>query len=147
MTDSAPLLLRLILLVVFVVLGTLQATVGYRGLRGELPRDGRAGVRTTATMRDDAAFAMANRIAGPPIMVGGLVAVAGGLLQFFVHGTAATILTCVIALVGMVSISVAGGLHGHRVAATMPAADPAPEASGCGGCACGSAACAAAALG
>lgn len=142
MTEAAPLLLRIVMLALLLVVGALQALVGYRGLRGQLASDGRLGVRTGATLRTDAAFALANRIAGLPVLIGGVIAVAGGVLQFFAHGTAATVVTAVIAVVGMVVISGAGGLRGHRAAVALLRRQPA----GCGGCACGAGGCAAAAL-
>lgn len=139
MTEQAPWVLRIVLLLVLLVLGAAQATVGRRGLRGTLPRGWGAGVRTSASMRSEKTFTVANRVAGLPIMVGGLIAVFGAVLQYFMPDTTGTIVVAAIAAVGMVGITVSGGLHGHRVAASLPA----ETGGGCGGpCACGTGGCA-----
>lgn len=120
-----------------VTLGLLQGFVGRRGLRGTLPRGHGAGVRTAASMRSDVAFTLANRVAGLPIMIGGLMAVFGGVLQFFMPDTVGTVVVAVLAAVGMIGVSVGGGVRGHRAAAGLPEEQPA----GCGGCACGGGGC------
>lgn len=141
MTEPAPLVLRVILLVVLLALGVAQGWIGARGLRGTLPRGRGAGVRTAASMRSNEAFTLANRVAGMPVMLGGLIAAFGGVLQFFLPDTTGTVVVAVIAAAGMVGISVAGGVRGHRAASELPGPEP---LAGCGGCMCGGGGCGAA---
>jgi uncharacterized membrane protein len=117
--------------VVLLGAGAALLTVGLLGWRQRLPRNRFAGVRTPATLRSEAAFIAANRVAAPPVLAVGAICVAGGALAFGTGGPALAVIVGVIG-VGTVGLLVVGGLLGHRVAATVPP----PEAS-CGGCACG----------
>lgn len=122
--------------VVLGILGVGLGLIGFSGLRGTLTRNRYVGVRTAASMRDDEAFLLANRVAGLPYLVAGAVAVVSGVAGILVQDTAITVL--VVGALGTAAITVAGGLMGHRAAEAMPA----PEApKGCGGCACGGGGC------
>jgi hypothetical protein len=116
------------------------AAVGVLGWRQRLPRTGRLGVRTPAALRDDDSFRLANRVAGLPGLVAGVVAVVGGIAAFTVPTTAGAVVAAVIGLAGGVLIARAGGVLGTRAAAALPA--PAPAVSACAGCLCGSGGCA-----
>ncbi len=115
--------------------GLVVASVGVLGFTERLPRNRFGGVRTPATLRDDDTFRVANKVAGLPIAVGGAVGIVSGALAFATSG-ALLVVTCVVGLLGMVAITAAGGVLGHRAAEAMP--EPAPAVpDGCKGCACG----------
>lgn len=118
------------LLVVLVLVGVAFGAVGVLGMRGRLHRNRFFGVRTKATLRDDEAFALANRIAAAPTLAAGGIALVAAAAIAVNPGTA--VLVGVLGLVGAFVIAAAGGVLGHRAAEAMPA----PEPAGCGGCAC-----------
>ena len=132
--------LRVALLVVLVGFGLSVGMVGFLGWQGRLRREGRIGVRTGDALRSDEAFTLANRVAGPPALVAGLVSTLAGVAALFVPTTLATVVVAVIGLLGALLIVRAGGGLAQRAAATVP---PPPAPAGCGGCACGSGGCAA----
>ncbi|HEX4705168.1 MAG TPA: SdpI family protein [Pseudonocardiaceae bacterium] len=132
---AAPVGLRIVLLVVLGALGVPLGVVGVLGWRQRLPRDGRLGVRTAAALRSDEAFRLANRVAGPPVLVSGVVAVLGGVAAFGLPTTAASVVAAVIGLVGAVLIARAGGVIGDRAAGALPVERVVPPQ--CAGCACG----------
>ncbi|MFI7677152.1 SdpI family protein [Actinophytocola sp. NPDC049390] len=118
------------------VVGLVVGSVGVLGFLERLPRNRFGGVRTPATLRDDETFRVGNKVAGLPIAVAGAVGILGGGLALAITGTAATLVTAVLALVGMVVITGAGGVLGHRAAEAVP--EPEPELpAGCKGCQCG----------
>ncbi len=110
-------------------------TVGLLGWRRRLPRNRFAGIRTPATLRSDAAFVAANRVAAPPVLAAAAVCAVGGALALGASGPALVAIVGV-AGAGTVGLLIAGGLLGHRLAATMP-----PPAGGCADCICGGAGC------
>ena len=69
---------QLILCALLVVPGAALLLLGWRGFRGQLPRNRYVGVRTPAAMRSEEAFELANRVAAPAILAGGAVAVLAG---------------------------------------------------------------------
>ncbi|HVE96369.1 MAG TPA: SdpI family protein [Pseudonocardiaceae bacterium] len=121
--------------VVLLAAGSGLITVGLLGWRQRLPRNRFAGVRTSATLRSDAAFVAANRVAAPPVLAAGAVCAAGGGLALGANGSALTVIAAV-AGIGAVGLLLAGGLLGHRVAADIPA-----PGAGCAGCTCRGGAC------
>lgn len=123
--------------VLLLVAGGALITVGLLGWQRRLPRNRFAGIRTPATLRTDAAFSAANRVAAPPVLAAGAVCAAGGVLALETGGLALVVIVGV-AGVGAVGLLLAGGLLGHRVATAMP-----PPTGGCQGCACGTRGCAA----
>jgi uncharacterized membrane protein len=123
--------------VVLLAAGGGLITVGLLGWRQRLPRNRFAGVRTPATLRSDAAFVAANRVAAPPVLAAGAVCTAGGVLAFGTGGPALAVIVGV-AGAGTVGLLLAGGLLGHRLAAAMP-----PPTAGCAGCTCNGGSCAA----
>ncbi|TDQ05189.1 SdpI family protein [Labedaea rhizosphaerae] len=121
-----------------VVIGLLIAVVGFLGLTERLPRNRFGGVRTDATMRSDETFRVANKVAGLPLLVAGLVGVLGGVAGFFMPNAVGTLVAAVIGLVGLLAIATGGGVLGHRAAAAVPDEKPEPEVpAGCAGCQCG----------
>ncbi len=124
--------------VVLLAAGAALLMVGVLGWRQRLPRNRFAGIRTPATLRSDAAFSAANRVAAPPVLAAGAICTAGGALAF---GTDGPVLAVIVGLagVGAIGLLLAGGLLGHRVAAAIP-----PPSGGCAGCACSGGGCTAA---
>ena len=126
----------LLLTAVPVLAGLLIAAVGLLGLRERLPRNRFFGVRTTATLRDDGTFRLANRVAGLPTLVGGLVGIVAGVAALLMPNTAGLLACVLLGLAGMLAITVAAGALGHRAALVLP--EPAPGVPPrCAGCACG----------
>lgn len=126
----------LVLAAVPVLAGLLIAAIGLLGLRERLPRNRFFGVRTAATLRGDDTFRLANRVAGLPTLVGGLVGIVAGLAGVLMPGTAGLVACVLLGLAGMLAITIAAGALGHRAALALP--EPAPELPpGCAGCACG----------
>ena len=124
--------------VVLVIAGVALLTVGLLGWRQRLPRNRFAGIRTPATLRSDAAFIAANRVAAPPVLAAGVVCTVGGGLALGSAGSALTVIVAVTGA-GALGLLLAGGLLGHRVAvATIP-----PPPGGCAGCTCCGGGCAA----
>jgi uncharacterized membrane protein len=111
-------------------------TVGLLGWRRRLPRNRFAGIRTPATLRSEAAFSAANRVAAPSVLAAGAVCAAGGALALRTGGPALAVIVAV-AGTGTVGLLLAGGLLGHRVAAAMPA-----PTGGCARCTCSGGGCA-----
>jgi uncharacterized membrane protein len=132
---AAPVGLRIVLLVVLAGLGVPLAVVGVLGWRQRLPMNGRLGVRTEAALRSAAAFRLANRVAGLPVLVSGVVAVLAGVAAFGLPTTTASVVSAVIGLVGSVLIARAGGVLGDRAAGALPVDRVVPPQ--CAGCACG----------
>ncbi|MGH3811731.1 MAG: SdpI family protein [Pseudonocardiaceae bacterium] len=116
---------------VLLVAGAGLFTVGLLGWRRRLPRNRFAGIRTPATLRSEAAFVAANRVAAPPVLAAGAVSAAGGVLAF---GTGGPALATIVGVTGagVLGLLIAGGLLGHRLAATMP--PPAGGGAGCTNC-------------
>ena len=126
----------LLIAAVPILAGLLIAAVGFLGLRERLRRNRFFGVRTAATLRDEETFRLANRVAGLPTLVAGLIGVLAGIAAALVADPGARIAIVIIGLIGLLAIAVAGGALGHRAALAMP--EPASELpAGCAGCACG----------
>jgi len=83
--------LRIVLLLVLFALGVPLGVVGALGWRQRLARGGRLGVRTPAALRSDDAFRLANRVAGLPVLVAGVVAVLGGIAAFGLPNTVGSV--------------------------------------------------------
>lgn len=128
------LVVQIILCAVLVVIGGAALVIGWRGLRGQLPRNRYAGVRTAATMRDDSAFELGNRVAAPATLAGGAASLLCGLALLALPSLSAVIIVALLGGVGLVVLMGIGGTLGHRAAAALP--EPV-AAGGCGGCAGG----------
>jgi hypothetical protein len=131
-----PLSVRLVLGALLVLLGVALLTVAVLGLRRRLPRNRWAGVRTAASLRSDAAFAVANQVAAVPLGAAGAVAVAGGgALLAGASGVLGWTLL-VVSLVAVFVLTGVGGVAGDRAAAAVPRPEPGPSPCGgmCAGC-------------
>ncbi|ALG14412.1 SdpI family protein [Kibdelosporangium phytohabitans] len=114
--------------------GLAVAVTGLLGFRERLPLNRYAGVRTTASMRDADTFRVANKVAGLPFVVAGLIGVLGGILLLVLQSGG--LVAVLVSAGGMLVIAGAGGLLGHKAALAVP--EPEPELpAGCAGCACG----------
>ena len=104
--------------------------VGIAGLAGRLPRNRWVGVRTPDTLRDDAAFRLANKVAGPTMLAGGAILFAGAVAA----STFPTIPGAIAVVLAVIGTIVVAGLGS---AMATKAAVPAPVGScgsSCGGC-------------
>jgi hypothetical protein len=114
------------------IAGSGIGVVGLLGWRERLPRNRFGGVRTPATLRSERAFRVANKVAGPPLAVAGAVGVLTGLAGL----VTGLLVVMIVGTAGLLAITVAGGLLGHRAAEAVPEEKPElPEA--CRGCQCG----------
>lgn len=112
--------------VLLLIAGTALGVVGLLGWLRRLPRNRFAGIRTPATLRSEAAFIAANRVAAPPVLAAGGICALGGALALGADGALLTVIVAVTG-VGTVALLLAGGLLGHRVATTVP---PPPDVAG-----------------
>jgi hypothetical protein len=119
--------------VVVLLVGLSFGVIGGLGLRGTLRRNRFFGVRTEAAMRSDEAFTLANKVAGLPTAVAGLVGLVGAAASLAMHDS---IVPLGVGVVGMLAIVVAGAATGTKAAEAMPEPEPTLPA-GCAGCACG----------
>ncbi|GAA4421339.1 SdpI family protein [Actinokineospora soli] len=114
------------------VAGAALLVVGFLGFTGRLPRNRYAGVRTAATLRSDEAFRVGNKVAGLPTVAAGAIGVLGATAGWLTNPLLGTVL----ALAGLLTLTVAGGVLGTKAAAAVP--EPEPELpAGCKGCQCG----------
>ncbi|SDP75627.1 SdpI/YhfL protein family protein [Actinopolyspora xinjiangensis] len=118
----------IIVCAVVIAAGCAALALGWLGLRGTLPRNRYVGVRTPAALRDDETFRLANRVAAPPILASGAIAVVVGGCLAVLGGTGTGWLITGIGVFGALVLLVAGGVLGGRAAAA------APEPSGCAVC-------------
>jgi uncharacterized membrane protein len=139
-SEAASLPVRVVLLVVLAGFGIALGAVGALGWTGRLRRSGRIGVRTAHALKTDDSFRLANRVAGPPVVVAGAAAVVGGVAAFALPTTVATVVAAAVGLLGAVFFARAGASLGDRAAAPLPA-EPEPAASPCAGCVCGTGGC------
>ncbi|GAA3534677.1 SdpI family protein [Amycolatopsis ultiminotia] len=123
-----------------IVLGAVVGWGGFLGVRERLTRAGGTGVRTAASLRSEAAFKLANRVAGIPTLAGGAASIVAGLAGLAMPTTAGLIAASVVGLLGLLAMVLAGARLGARAALTVPAPAPAAPA-GCSGCACGAGGC------
>ncbi len=129
-----PLFVRLPLGALLVLAGVALLTIAVLGARGRLPRNRWAGVRTAATLRSDAAFALANRVAAAPVGAAGAVAAVGGAVVAAGTGAVPPVVLGV-TVVGLLVLAGLGGMLGDRAAQRVPAAAPPAACAGtCAGC-------------
>ena len=131
---------QVILCAVLVLGGAALLALGFRGLRGRLPRNTYVGVRTPAAMRSEQAFELANRAAGPAMLGAGAIAALSGIAQPMLPTGFTVAMVAVIGLLGAFALMTVGGVVGNRAAETVPApsrVNPSPcgPCTGCaGGC-------------
>lgn len=128
MRDVSVLIPALVLLVAAAALTALAIAL----LRGRLPRNRWAGVRTPASLASDEAFRLANKVAGLPVLAGAVFLALGAVTSVALDGAlrSTAVLMCVVAAVAIVA---AGGVLGTKAAAQIPACGPerCPACTGC----------------
>ncbi|MBN9796212.1 hypothetical protein DMP15_02780 [Pseudonocardia sp. UM4_GMWB1] len=132
-----PTTLRLLLAALLLLAGVVLVVLAVLGATGRLPRNRFAGVRTADSLRTADAFAIANRVAAPPVGAAGAIALVGGTVLLVLDRTgAAPWVLGAIALVGTVVLAGLGGAVGARAAAAAIAAQAAAPSCGgvCAGC-------------
>ncbi|MCI2423595.1 SdpI family protein [Saccharopolyspora sp. K220] len=122
---------------ILVLGGAALLLLGFRGLRGQLPRNRYVGVRTPAAMRSEEAFELANRAAGPAMLAGGAVAVLAGASLPMLAAAFSVVMVAVLGLIGAFALMTVGGVIGDRAAEAMPAPAPTGGCAGCAGGCCG----------
>jgi len=129
--EAVPVTVRLVVGSLLVLAGLAMLVVAGLGARSVLRRNRWVGVRTNATLASETQFVAGNRAAAVPVGAAGVVATVGGAF-LLVCGTAVlnwVVLT--ISLLGVLGLTVLGGLVGDRAAALTPV--PEPFAASCGG--------------
>lgn len=132
-----PLVPRLIIGSLLVLVGLALFAIAVLGARGRLPRNRWAGVRTPATLRSDAAFQLAHRVAAAPLGAAGGVGMAGGVVTLVAPVGAASVVVVAVTIVGVLVLAGVGGMVGQRAAASVVVVEapaPAPCAGVCAGC-------------
>ena len=104
--------------------------VGVAGLAGRLPRNRWVGVRTPDTLRDDAAFRLANKVAGPTMLAGGAILLAGAVAAL-TFPTIPGVVAAVLAVVGTIVVAGIGSALATKAAVPAPAG---ACGNSCGGC-------------
>lgn len=107
--------------------------VGALGLAGRLRPNRFAGVRTPATLRSEAAFALANKVAAPTVLAAAALFALGGVFTLLADGWVAAAAAAAAALTAFVTAG-AGANLGIRAAALLPAPQQGPCGNSCGGC-------------
>ena len=126
-----PVTVRLIVGTLLVLAGLAAVVVAVLGSRSVLRRNRWVGVRTAATLASETQFVAGNRAAAVPVGAAGVVAVVGGVFLLVGAGGPADWVVLTISALGVVGLTVVGGLVGDRAAALTPA--PTPFAASCGG--------------
>lgn len=132
--------LQIVLSALLIIGGAIITVTGWRGLRGTLPRNRFAGVRTPAAMSSDEAFGLANRVAAPATMAGGAVTFLVGACLLALRSWTTALVLLIVGLLGAVALTLVGGVLGNRAATALAeqrSAEPAGPCAGCpgGGCA------------
>lgn len=125
---------RLVIAALLVVAGLVLLAAAVLGARGRLRRNRWIGVRTAETLRSDAAFVLANRVAAAPVGAAGAVALAGGAVLIAEPVGAVSVVVLAVSVVGMLVLGAFGGMAGQRTAAAAPAAAPVACGGVCTGC-------------
>jgi hypothetical protein len=130
-----PVTVRLLVGSLLVLVGLALVVVAALGARSVLRRNRWVGVRTPATLASETQFVAANRAAAVPVGAAGVVAAVGGAFLLVDDGAVLNWVVLTISLLGVLGMTVVGGLVGDRAAALTPA--PAPFAASCGGACAG----------
>jgi hypothetical protein len=130
-----PVTVRLVVGSLLVLVGLALVVVAALGARSVLRRNRWVGVRTAATLASETQFVAANRAAAVPVGAAGVVAAVGGAFLLVDDGAVLNWVVLTISLLGVLGMTVVGGLVGDRAAVLTPA--PAPFAASCGGACAG----------
>ena len=130
-----PVIVRLVVGSLLVLAGLALVVVAALGARSVLRRNRWVGVRTAATLASETQFVAGNRAAAVPVGAAGVIAAVGGAFLLVDDGAALNWVVLTISLLGVLGMTIVGGLVGDRAAALTPA--PAPFAASCGGACAG----------
>jgi hypothetical protein len=130
-----PVTVRLVVGSLLVLVGLALVVVAALGARSVLRRNRWVGVRTPATLASETQFVAGNRAAAVPVGAAGAVAAVGGAFLLVDDGAVLDWVVLTISLLGVLGMTIFGGLVGDRAAALTPA--PAPFAASCGGACAG----------
>lgn len=119
--------------IVFLVSAVVLGGVSGLALAGKLPRNRWVGLRSAATLRDEATFRSANRVAAPAQSGAAVVLVLGAVGALLLDGGAALVTVIAAPIVALVLMAVGAGI-GQRVAGAMPAPDLGSCGNSCGAC-------------
>ena len=114
------------------LVGVALAVVGILGLSARLPRNRWAGVRTPGSLASDEAFTLANRAAGPGLVVGGVLVALAGAAAGGLEGPPRVVVTLLL-LLGGASLVITAGALGARAVVPVPAG-PHARCTDCTGC-------------
>jgi hypothetical protein len=126
-----PVTARLVVGSLLVLAGLALVVVAVLGARSVLRRNRWIGVRTSATLASETQFVAGNRAAALPVGAAGVVAAIGGAVLLAGGAAALEWVVLGVSLLGVVGLTVIGGLVGDRAAALTPV--PTPLAATCGG--------------
>lgn len=126
------LVMQMIFCVLLVAAGAALVLLGWCGLCGKLSPNRYVGVRTAATLRDDQAFKIGNRAAGPALLAAGAVTLLSGASIPLLPSPTSVVLVFVIGAVGGFALMTFGGVAGNRAAEALP--DRSTCATCLGGC-------------
>ncbi|MCW0214127.1 MAG: SdpI family protein [Pseudonocardia sp.] len=129
-----PQTLRLLLGVLFVLLGAALLAVAVLGGRSRLRRNRYAGVRTAATLASDRTFALANKVAAPLLGAAGAVLVVSGVVLLAAPTVALSWIVTVLGAVVAFFLAGTGGALGDRAAARAAVPADLACAGSCAGC-------------
>lgn len=120
--------LSIVAAVLAFVCAAVWGTVGVLGVTGKLPGNQWFGVRSPETGKTEAAFVLANRVAGPGFIGAAVILVMGGVLTLGVDGGWSILFALAALAVAVVTVGVVSGL-GIRAAQALP-----DESGGCDCC-------------
>jgi len=126
-----PVTVRLVVGALLVLAGLALVVVAVLGARSVLRRNRWVGVRTPATLASETQFVAGNRAAAVPVGAAGVVAAVGGAFLLVSGSAVLDWIVLTIRLLGVLGLTVIGGLVGDRAAALIP--DPTPFVASCGG--------------
>ncbi|MBV9920396.1 MAG: SdpI family protein [Pseudonocardia sp.] len=126
-----PVTVRLVVGSLLVLAGLALIVVAVLGARSVLRRNRWVGVRTAATLSSETQFVAGNRAAAAPVGAAGVVAAVGGTFLLVSGDAVLDGVVLTISLLGVLGLTVVGGLVGDRAAGLT--SEPSPFAASCGG--------------
>lgn len=111
--------LSVVAAVLVFVCAAVWGTVGVLGVTGRLPGNRWVGVRSPETGKSEAAFVLANKVAGPGYIGAAVILVMGGVLTLGVDSGWSVLFALAALVVAVVTVGVVSGL-GIRAAQALP---------------------------
>lgn len=123
MSESVLWPLSVIVAVSLLIGGLVVVSIGRRSTTGELKRNQWSGIRTSATMASDEAWAVGQRAGAPMTIAGGWVMAATGPLLLLWRSLLGLLVLTTIGSVGGLALVVLGAIQGHRAAKVVDPPD------------------------